>query len=444
MSYFDSLSSWQNAGNSIQSQQQASEQENRDQKAEGIEDKFAYVDKVMGEVGGGVGGFGGGFHIARKVFKKAKSLQAKAKEAKEAIDKARGATKPEPDGEGSKTPAEHTDKPNGTEDSTSEPSSAGDGRNPPAQEEPKAESKNANDEPETSTKTEEPKADEDFPEAPEVPDKPSTQIKDAPDVPESAKPPAPSEQNVGEKGDSEDLGNKGELPEKEDLNVSEQASDAKVGNFASKSKVSEKPSLETIEEPKFGESETDTGGMGQGSDGMPRMGTNPTAEDQLPIRPAEVPKPEAPTLETNTSGADDISNTISDLKGQASDIADRVSSLASKAKNMVSNTGDLADGGASALKEGVMNAGKKVAGKVGEEGVAEAGGVLDFLGPAGEILGAGLALGSFFHDLIEHHREQKKIDDAKGATGNIAQNTGISMASIQSAGNKSNVVGTIV
>lgn len=486
MSYFDSLSSWQNAGNSIQAQQQANEQENRNQKAEGIEDKFAYIDKVMGEVGGGVGGFGGGFHIARKVYKKAKSLQAKAKEAKEAIDKARGQGKPaEPDSEGSKPPAEHTDKPNGQEDSPSEPSSAGDGRKPPEQPEAnEQDAKSANDEPDTSTKEEEPKADETEPKA-EAPEETQAEAPQAPEpsVGNSADDALRQEHSIA---DSEISRNQeivdgaergtgytpadGELaqmkidahnqfkqdnplPEdKPTLNTGEaqegessigrQSSDARATSSNAEPKsVAEKPSLETIEEPKFGESETSEGGLGQAEDGTMRVGTNPTPEDQLPVR-GEAPSAEAPEL--NTSGADEVSNTISDLKGQASDFADRVGGLANKAKNLVSNTSDLADGGTQALKDGVESAGKKVAGKVAEDGMAEAGGVLDFLGPVGEILGAGLALGSFFHDLIEHHREKKQAEEAQNATGNIAQNTGISMASIQSAGNKSNVVGTLV
>jgi len=89
------------------------------------------------------------------------------------------------------------------------------------------------------------------------------------------------------------------------------------------------------------------------------------------------------------------------------------------------------------LKDVASSAGKKA----GEAGLEATEGVMDFLGPIGEIVGAGLALGTFFHDLFGKKGLAKKQANAENAQQTISQSTGISTASMATAGQKSNAVG---
>jgi hypothetical protein len=76
-------------------------------------------------------------------------------------------------------------------------------------------------------------------------------------------------------------------------------------------------------------------------------------------------------------------------------------------------------------------------------GLETVGGVMDFLGPIGEVVGGGIALGSFFHDLFDSHSEAAEEKTAAEAPTNITQGGGISTASLDTAGVKSNVIGTL-
>ena len=81
------------------------------------------------------------------------------------------------------------------------------------------------------------------------------------------------------------------------------------------------------------------------------------------------------------------------------------------------------------------------------KGLAEAGGVLDFLGPVGELVGAGLAIGSLLRDVFVHkklEREKERAESGAGEHPLVSGNVGMSVASAQQAAKETNVVGTLV
>ena len=70
---------------------------------------------------------------------------------------------------------------------------------------------------------------------------------------------------------------------------------------------------------------------------------------------------------------------------------------------------------------------------------------MDFLGPVGEIVGAGLALGSFFHNIFDKKKKEAQEKSAENKqSGLIGGQGGISSASLTMSNLKSNVVGTLV
>jgi len=90
----------------------------------------------------------------------------------------------------------------------------------------------------------------------------------------------------------------------------------------------------------------------------------------------------------------------------------------------------------------------KAVAKVGGDAIGgameTAGAVLDFLGPVGEVVGAGLALGSFFHDLFGHKKEQAQEIASKGGPQQTTASVGLDTSSIATQAQKTNVVGTLV
>ena len=111
-----------------------------------------------------------------------------------------------------------------------------------------------------------------------------------------------------------------------------------------------------------------------------------------------------------------------------------------------------------ALIDGATVAGQRAAGLGGDgiadgitgavgKGLAEAGGVLDFLGPVGELVGAGLAIRSLLRDVFVHKKIEREKERAEGGAGEhplVSGNVGMSVASAQQAAKETNVVGTLV
>jgi len=345
MSYFNSLNSFREAQQQIQQHSEDIEKQNQDSKAQGIQEKFDYVDKVMGESAGGVAGLGGGFHIARKVYKKAKKIKADAEnavnKAKDIKEKLQGKKEGEPQGE--------------------EP-----------QEEPKQEMSGKGEDVETP----EPKTAEPAPE--EVPSggdaKPSEMTREAPEPPTEPKP---------------------------------------------------------IEE-------------------FPKAPEPPTEfDEQTGLRGGDNPR-----VGTNSSGEVSQQGAENDLNAKGTPVDDKA--VGNEAKNTEVSDGMVdgaeqkaVSGGVKSTVKDAVNSGMEKLGvddsvKAGvNSGLETAGEALDFLGPIGEIVGAGIAIVGFFRDIFEHKKLERQKTQAESG-GAVAGESGISMSSIQEGGRQTTQIGTIV
>jgi len=135
------------------------------------------------------------------------------------------------------------------------------------------------------------------------------------------------------------------------------------------------------------------------------------------------------------------------LGATADDIAEGAGRAGSRAATEATN---LLKSGADS--DEIIGTGTKVVAKavakVGGDAIGgameTAGAVLDFLGPVGEVVGAGLALGSFFHDLFGHKKEQAKELASKEGPQQTTASVGLDTTSISQAAQKTNVVGTLV
>tara|TARA_R110000823_G_scaffold191906_2_gene323540 strand:+ start:990 stop:2075 length:1086 start_codon:yes stop_codon:yes gene_type:complete len=126
---------------------------------------------------------------------------------------------------------------------------------------------------------------------------------------------------------------------------------------------------------------------------------------------------------------------------KTSAITDSVSNVASKA----TNAGDIVSNIATNAGKTILDSSAKTGAEIGSTAIMDSVGVaLDFMGPGAEIIGAGLALGSLFHDLFGNSKKKKDEKEAIDAPTDISQNEGISTASIASASTKTNVVDTLV
>ena len=437
MSYFDSLSSWQQAGNAIQQQQEDSEKEQREQKAQNIAEKFSNVDKLLGESGGGIAGLGGGVHIGVRMYRKA---QKKASDAKKAFEEAKkklngGGTKPEADGEGAKTPSEHTSQPNGQEDQPPKGKAK-------AKEDSKPEDEPAEEPPEAG---EAPKAGDGDTDKSLEGDGEDEEIQGFDATPEMrAKADADMGRNDLQKqhdiadnqiAENQKIvdGQDGPVYDESDGRIAQSKIDAheqfKKDNPLPDKTEAPKPTEPEPPKPTETEPQFNKEGLGQSEDGGVRVGNNAGTG-------------ESGSSEITTSGADEGGTVVSDL-------ADRAGSMVDKVKGTIGNISDkvsdlkstVTDGAGDMLKAGA----EKIAGQAGKDALETASGVLDFLGPIGELVGAGLALGSFFHDLFDKKKNERKQQQAE-STGaiDIPSAGGISTTSMTVASEKSNVVGTVV
>ena len=242
-------------------------------------------------------------------------------------------------------------------------------------------------------------------------------------------------------------------------NVGSQSSDAsarlsETGSSATEpASVAEKPSLDTIgEEPEgdFGGGEAGQQGIGDSADGGARLGQNPAegANEEL------APKPDTSGFTPTEDGQGMTNNFKSagdDAGGDSGGIMDSIASKVGDAKDAISGVKDTISGikatgnaVANTTTDALAQTGEKVGTSVAKAGLESTEGVLDFLGPIGEIIGAGLALGTFFHDLFGKKGLTKKQENAENAPQTISQASGISTASMGTAQEKSNTVGTQV
>tara|TARA_R110000803_G_scaffold11944_2_gene35214 strand:+ start:6302 stop:7573 length:1272 start_codon:yes stop_codon:yes gene_type:complete len=423
MSYFNSLSSWQNANSAIQTQQGDLEQENKDKKASGIEEKFNAVNTKLQEGGGGLAGLGAGYQLGRKILKKARTIQQKAKEAKQGLEDAKGKVqdalggKNEPPSEHETPPSESSNTPNGMEN------------------EPPSEGKAATEEPEGVEGTVK-----------------ETELHSATEKTDADPDEGSAEDRLGATDDDfeKQIGSNDTK-----TNVGEQPSDAKApelnedGDTANPFKQGDRASgdaqdskLENIpeeQEPSYG--------IGGDDDNMRVQSTEETEPtNNTSTRPngteEETEMPDEVEGDDNiiSSLADRASSTIADVKNA---VNGKINDVVNAVKSKIGNASGDASAGTDAGTDAAA-AGEKVGAKVGEDALEEAGGVLDFLGPIGEIAGAGIALGSLFHTLFDKKKEDAKEAVVQNAGGIITQSTGISTASLGAANTKSNTVGGLV
>ncbi len=406
MSYFDSLASWQNGADAIQTHQQAIEQEYKNSKANDIEQQFDQVDKYLQEGGGGLTGLAAGFHVSRKIYQKIKTSQAKKKALREQQEAERNGKGKGQDleNEGDKAPNEHNGQQNGTEGIEDDWEDGGDFGF--------GDSKNPNKPPETDENS----------------------------------PDSSTNDNDGTPAEEEDE------PEEEDFGFG----DTENPNVSKPSP----PDLDDAPEPDSGGAAPEPEEEEEEDEIQPAEPTRPApaqaAEEE--IEPAERSLGQGDLVEMDGGGTR-VGQTANDVAASAEDnIRSAADGGADAAKTAL---GGLKESGADAL-ENIASKGSDIVGqglsKVASVGskAAEVGGdlistgldtastVLDFLGPVGEVVGAGIMIGSFFHDLFGHKHKDAQEEAAQNAKGNISQASGISTTSMAAASVKSNVVGTLV
>tara|TARA_R110000823_G_scaffold118370_3_gene242163 strand:+ start:1447 stop:2604 length:1158 start_codon:yes stop_codon:yes gene_type:complete len=385
MSYFDSINSFNESAQAIQGQTENAQQAYREKKASTVEEKFDYVDKLMNESGGAIGGLGGGYHIGFKMYKKVKNARATAKKAVEdAKKKLNGSADSNKDETETDATSNDTPPQNHTKPSGEEDTGRGDA---------------------VDSKVDTSKVDTSQGEGKEV---------DAPTEP--ALPPAEGEISL----DPISVARAGKKPATLD--------DSGTDLFQEQST---KPLLDQFTDSGSNISDAFTQGGFGGKKPMTKSNVETDnggpAEEPAGGTPHDADVPQtAPNVETGLG--EDADSIVNKVKGVS---------------NKVSSTIDDIKGGVSDLKGTIKSGAEKM---IGSDAVEAIGGVADFLGPVGELVGAGLALGSFFHNVFDKKKKDREEEDAeRNTTGqNIVASGGISTASLAQASLKSNVVGTLV
>ena len=381
MSYFDSIQSFQQSAQAISQQTENAQQEYRDKKASSIEDKFDYVDKLMNESGGALGGLGGGYHIGRKMYKKVMTAKAKAQKAVEDAKSKVGGNKDNGTGQSTDATSNDTAPQEHSKANGDEDTQGGD----------QIDAKTDTTKVDTSQGEGGEVGGEDLAKPPTLPPAEGEVPLDPISVARAGKKPA----SLDDSGTDlfQEQVNKPLLDQFTDSgsNISDAFTQAGMGG--------KKPMTKS-------NPETDNGGP---------------AEEEAGGTPHDADVPQTAPKSVDADAPSDFSDTI---LGKASGIKNKV--------------GDAIND----IKGQAKGAVEKV---VGSDTLEAVGGVMDFLGPVGEIVGAGLALGSFFHNIFDKKKKEAEEKQAENKqSGIIGGQGGISTASLQMANLKSNVVGTLV
>ena len=128
----------------------------------------------------------------------------------------------------------------------------------------------------------------------------------------------------------------------------------------------------------------------------------------------------------------------------ATDITDNLSTVREGGQNLLDTTASSVSDTVSTTTTTLADTGADVASSALNVGLDTAGAALAFLGPAGELVGAGLALGSLFSSIFGHKSKESEEQKELSEKTNIGGSSGISTESMGSSSTKSNVVGTIV
>ncbi len=402
MSYFSTLSSFQDTQSNIEGHAQDVSDRMRATAKQGVDDKFGFIDGILSKTGGGVGGLGASIHATRRIYKKlqdtkklASTIQQKAQDAKDAVAKATGAqknsgdggsrsedtdtgtnTNATPDGVGTQTPdANAQTQPSSNSNSASNTSNDGN---------PATDAQATND---SSVATNSSEASGGLSQTPE--------------------------QSVID-----------QLPSIDDL----QGADGGITKTITPKAPSTQPSLQ---------SGTQQTGIGGGDPASTRPQLQPTGDNASPSQANPSTQAPKPTPDPAGSGSTPPSSTNpnSNLGGAGGD----------------------ADGGASGALDGATNALNDVKG-VAEKAVADIGSTadslmptlssvgtaLDFMGPIGEIAGAGVGIGELFYNLFNKSHEDSEEDQAQSAVKSTGQSGGIDVANVVHSGSVGGSVGTII
>ena len=475
MAYFNSLSSYKETQKAVAQHTTDMEESVKDAKAEASQKAYEGYSQLLETAGGSTTGLAGGFHLTRKIYKKyqnAKSAVSDVKgQAQDAIDSVKGKVSDASDAVADT--AKDTVKDSVGEDA--EPESAdfttGDTTTEGVS--------GVSDDPDVAFKSDnavsntqsdsldkldtDQQADSNLPE-PEDYELKSTNM----EAPESKV----SELNTGEVNDPTNVNvdNTKASDTINDLKEADQEDSAtgavKDGQFSRQELGGDNSALGGVEDAQ------DTFGGDIGSLQTPKtidssiqsadpvLGEEPDAEktdtNQLDgSEPADedLPDPVDYDIKSTTNlpktslDATDQSavkaggeNTGTELAGDADASADRLEQGANAFKDITptpsggaGGLGLTGDATAGELSEGVSSLGSSIL-----EGVSTG---LDFLGPVGEVVGAGIALGGFFHSLFDGG-EKKKEDTDESTQTDMSAGGGISATSLKTASNTTNLVGT--
>tara|TARA_R110001592_G_scaffold52813_1_gene162042 strand:- start:81 stop:1277 length:1197 start_codon:yes stop_codon:yes gene_type:complete len=398
MSYFSTLSSFQDTQSNIEGHAQDVSDRMRATAKQGVDDKFGFIDGILSKTGGGVGGLGASIHATRRIYKKlqdskklASTIQQKAQDAKDAVAKATGAQKNSGDGG---TRSEDTD---------------------------------------TGTNTN------------ATPDGVGTQTPDANAQTQ------PSSNDNSASNTSNDGNPATDAQATNDSSVATNSSEAQQGLASTQAPASELPDVgplgdgslpgQTIKPPTPAQSTLDSGtqqsSLGGGDSASTRPQLQTTGDNASPSQANPSTQAPKPTPDAGGSGSTPPSSTNpnSNLGGAGGD----------------------ADGGGSGALDGVTNTLNDVKG-VATKAVADisstadslmptlssVGTALDFMGPIGEIAGAGVGIGELFYNLFNKSHEDSEEDQAQSAVKSTGQSGGIDVANVVHSGSVGGSVGTIL
>lgn len=386
MSYFSSLSQYNDTKNAVAQHTTEMEQSVKDAKADASQKAFEGYSQLLESAGGSTTGLAGGIHVTRKIYKKYKSLKQAGKDAKDALNKAKGGDNQE--GQAEQTQAEQTEQ-----------------QGEPDAPEPEAPAPEVQSIPE--------------PEAPAPAPEPEVPAPEAP-APQSIPEPEPNGLEAKEPSTVETELSPEDNDYLQDI-LKRYPEDVQRGaNLADEQSAETSNPEATTELSSFSNE-------GQGAESGAVRPTN-TAPEPKGEEPQSAP-PE-PSTKAGAEGAVEDTEEASDRIEQGAQAFSKITPTPSGSAGGLgldasADSGDLAEAGSSLLSTGLETAGT----------------VLDFLGPVGEIAGAGIALGGFFHSLFDSSEKSKESDDENEQT-NIAQGGGISAESLKTASQSTNLVGT--
>lgn len=389
MSYFSTLSSFQDTQNNIEGHAQDVTDRMKATAKQGIDDKFNFVDNILGKTGGGIGGLGAGIHATRRIYKKvqgakklASTIQQKAQDARDAVTRASGGDT------GSKT-------------------NSGDGGTR-AEDTDTGANTNA------------------------TPDGVGTQ------TPQANAQTQPSSNSNSASNTSNDGNPATDAQATNDSSVAGNSSEASggVSQTAEQSVIDQLPNIDDLQGATGGISKSITpqtqpslqsGTQQTGIGGGDGASTRPQLQPDAP-NPTPDPAGSGSTPPKSTNPNTDIGGAGGDADGGASGGVDS----ATNALNDVKGVAQKALGDISSTADSLMPT------------LSGVGTAMDFLGPIGEIAGAGIGIGELFYNLFNKSHETTEEDQAQSAVSSEGQKGGIDIANVVHSGSVGGSVGTMV